>query len=152
MLTWGRGGGQKSENLADIICERPLNVTSNPKPMCPTFWFEKLFVCEELRLAVGGEGTLVALLVARQPVVQPAAAGWGRKLPGGYQGGAGSYQRVTRGEQGPPWGSRGLPRGSRGLPRGSRGLPGGAEGYQGEQWVTKGEMKGVRVSRVDQRG
>ena len=24
MLTWGRGGGQKSENLADIICERPL--------------------------------------------------------------------------------------------------------------------------------
>ena len=134
------------------ITKSSVNVTSNPKPKCPTFWFVKLFVCEELRPAAGGEGTLVALLVARQPVVQPAAAGWGRKLPGGYQGGAGSYQRVTRGEQGPPWGSRGLPRGSRGLPRGSRGLPGGAEGYQGEQWVTKGEMKGVRVSRVDQRG
>ena len=105
------------------ITKSSVNVTSNPKPKCPTFWFVKLFVCEELRPAAGGEGTLVALLVARQPVVQPAAAGWGRKLPGGYQGGAGSYQQVTRGKQE-------LPRGSRGLPEGAAATSGGAEGNQ----------------------
>ena len=105
----------------------------------------KLFVCEELGPAAGGEETLVALLVARQPVVQPAAAGWGQEVTRGLPGGSRELPAGYQGEQGPPWGSRGLP-------RGSRGLPGGAEGYQGEQWVTKGEMKGVRVSRVDQRG
>ena len=93
------------------ITKSSVNVTSNPKPKCPTFWFVKLFVCEELRPAAGGEGTLVALLVARQPVVQPAAAGWGRKLPEGYQG-------ITRG----------LPGGCRGVR-----VSGGREqrGYQG---------------------
>ena len=98
------------------ITKSSVNVTSNPKPKCPTFWFVKLFVFEEVGPAAGGEGTLVALLVARQPVVQPAAAGWGhevtRRLPGSYQG-------VTRGEQGV---IKALPGGSRVLPRESREL------------------------------
>ena len=123
-----------------------VNVTSNPKPKCPTFWFVKLFVCEELRPAAGGEGTLVALLVARQPVVQPAAAGWGqevtmglpggsRELPAGYQGGAGATtgeQRFTRGSSGNPQGEQRVTRREQRVTRGeqgvTRGLPEGAVG------------------------
>ena len=91
------------------ITKSSVNVTSNPKPKCPTFWFVKLFVFEEVGPAAGGEGTLVALLVARQPVVQPAAAGRGQEVTRGLPG---SYQGVTRA----------LPGGSRELPRESREL------------------------------
>ena len=97
------------------ITKSSVNVTSNPKPKCPTFWFVKLFVFEEVGPAAGGEGTLVALLVARQPVVQPAAAGRGQEVTRGLPG---SYQGVTRGEQGVTTGEQGA---IRGLPRGYQG-------------------------------
>ena len=55
------------------------------------------------------------------PSSNPPLLDGGRELPWGYQGGAGSYQQVTRGEQELPRGSRGLPEGAAATPRGSRG-------------------------------
>ena len=73
---------------------------------------------------MGGEGTLVALLVARQPVVQPAAAGRGQEVTRGLPG---SYQGVTRGEQGVTTGEQGAIGGYQGV---TRGLPGRSRGVR----------------------
>ena len=56
-----------------------------------------MLVCEELRPAVGGEGTLVALLVPRRPVVQGGAAAGGQGVTAGSQGeGGGARQKASR--------------------------------------------------------